>query len=241
MNFVVNARDAMPSGGELTIASSRVELTMPEAEPLGLEPGGYLRLDVTDTGTGMVHDVAAHVFEPFFTTKSVGKGSGLGLSTVYGIVTQSEGRVAVSSSPGSGTTFTVHLPIAVARHDAPAVLLLEEEDAVRVLTREVLERNGYRVVEARDPRRRGRGGRRARVPRSAHHGGRRAGHLRPGPCRPAPPPLAATRVLYVSGYADVDIVPSLGSGASSPSLAKPFDPDQLLRSVRATLGASPRP
>jgi len=181
------------------------------------------------------------VFEPFFTTKSVGKGSGLGLSTVYGIVTQSEGHVAVSSSPGSGTTFTVHLPIAVARHDAPAVLLLEEEDAVRVRTREVLERNGYRVVEARDPR--------AAV--AAVDGLESLDLLitEIGEPDTSGPDLAARlrhrwprlRVLYVSGYADVDIVPSLSSGASSPSLAKPFDPDQLLRSVRATLGASPRP
>ncbi len=132
MNFVVNARDAMQAGGQLTIQSTGVVLDPPDADRLGLEPGRYFRLDVTDTGTGMEESVAQHVFEPFFTTKGVGKGTGLGLSTVYGIVAQTGGHVAVTSQPGLGTTFTVHLPVVDgvrAANGAPTVLLLEGEDA----------------------------------------------------------------------------------------------------------------
>ncbi len=111
INFVVNARDAMPLGGTLTIESRDVVLESEDAERIGLRPGRHLRLDVTDTGTGMDEAVTARVFEPFFTTKGVGKGTGLGLSTVYGIVTQAGGHVSVSSRSGEGTTFTVHLPV----------------------------------------------------------------------------------------------------------------------------------
>jgi PAS domain S-box-containing protein len=119
INFVVNARDAMPSGGTITIESTDVVLDPTDAERLALGPGRYLRLDVTDTGTGMDESVTAHIFEPFFTTKSVGKGTGLGLSTVYGIVTGAGGHVSVSSRAGEGSTFTVHLPVERSRDAVP--------------------------------------------------------------------------------------------------------------------------
>jgi PAS domain S-box-containing protein len=111
MNFVVNARDAMPRGGRLTIESRGVVIDADVSERLGLSAGPHLRLDVSDTGTGMDESTAARIFEPFFTTKDVGKGTGLGLSTVYGIVTQAGGRVSVVSQVGEGTTFTVLLPV----------------------------------------------------------------------------------------------------------------------------------
>ena len=110
MNFAVNARDAMPRGGRLTIESRGVVIDADGSERLGLSPGPHL-LDVSDTGTGMDERTAARIFEPFFTTKDVGKGTGLGLSTVYGIVTQAGGRVSVVSQVGEGTTFTVLLPV----------------------------------------------------------------------------------------------------------------------------------
>ena len=152
MNFVVNARDAMPAGGSLTIESSDVDLDASEAERLGLQPGRHLRLDVTDTGSGMDENTAAHVFEPFYTTKGVGQGTGLGLSTVYGIVNQARGHVSVTSRVGTGTTFTVHLPLAEAAESAPTVLIVTGDPATRSEIRELLERNGFNVSEASDSR-----------------------------------------------------------------------------------------
>jgi two-component system, cell cycle sensor histidine kinase and response regulator CckA len=150
MNFVVNARDAMPGGGTLTIESAAVRLDAAEAERLGLRPGRHLRLDVTDTGSGMEDAVAARVFEPFYTTKGVGEGTGLGLSTVYGIVNQAHGHVSVTSRLGAGTTFTVHLPVAEGTDEPPAILLAAGHETTRVAVRGMLEHNGFRVVEAAD-------------------------------------------------------------------------------------------
>jgi PAS domain S-box-containing protein len=163
MNLAVNARDAMPSGGRLAI---RTELrTITEEQVAGHEnvsPGRFVALVVRDTGVGMSRDVADRVFEPFFTTKGVGHGTGLGLSTVYGIVAQSGGFIELDSTHGRGTTFTIHLPLhegaggeeeqedtlAEARGGSETVLLVEDDDAIRELLARVLRQKGYHVLEA---------------------------------------------------------------------------------------------
>jgi PAS domain S-box-containing protein len=170
VNLAVNARDAMPDGGKLTISTSNVSLSAVEARnhPDGM-PGPYVRMSVSDTGVGMTPSIVAQLFEPFFTTKEVGKGTGLGLSTVYGIVRQSRGFVAVESHPGRGTTFRVYLPAepaaeagtggpsfptveASVRPDTPAetVLVVEDEKQLRTLLQKRLEDSGYRVLTATD-------------------------------------------------------------------------------------------
>ncbi len=162
LNLAVNARDAMEGGGRLTIETANAYYTAADAEARGLpRPGSYVVLSVTDTGIGMAADVQAHIFEPFFTTKEQGKGTGLGLSTVYGIVRQSNGNILVYSEPGVGTTFKLYFPASAERlsaaalsaHETPlrrdaAILLVEDEDAVRRFAREVLRRHGYRVTVA---------------------------------------------------------------------------------------------
>jgi CheY-like chemotaxis protein len=162
MNLAVNSRDAMPDGGRLTIETTHVNLTEEYAgshvSPL---PGSYALLTVSDTGMGMDADTRAHIFEPFFTTKEKGKGTGLGLSIVYGIVKQNGGEILVYSEPGRGTVFKIYipaahapaqsLPVAAKESDAsPAtetILLVEDEDQVRTLTRAMLTRQGYRVFD----------------------------------------------------------------------------------------------
>ncbi len=163
MNLVVNARDAMPEGGKLTIETSpRVLDGGYAAEHPGVKPGEYVRIAVSDTGHGMDREVLAHIFEPFFTTKEQGKGTGLGLSTVYGIVKQSGGSITCYSEPDKGTTFTIYLPratqasVQVSPGAAPTtdvrgtemVLLVEDEESVRHFMKTVLENNGYTVIAA---------------------------------------------------------------------------------------------
>ena len=163
LNLAVNARDAMPKGGTLTIATANVELDEHDAKTHGaVKPGPYVVLTVTDTGTGMTPEVQARLFEPFFTTKELGKGTGLGLATVHGIVARSGGSVTVNSEVGSGTSFMVYLPRADAAEPvvaAPAlvdrgraggqtVLVVEDADGLRELTKRLLERQGYTVLLA---------------------------------------------------------------------------------------------
>ena len=162
MNLAVNARDAMPSGGTLSICTYNLRVAGAEAALFDCEPGDYICLSVIDTGHGMTDEVKAHIFEPFFTTKPVGKGTGLGLSTVFGIVKQSGGHIEVESTAGVGTSFRILLPVFEAAGPAAAVttvapvpvkghetvLLVEDEDSVRRLARLALERNGYHVLVA---------------------------------------------------------------------------------------------
>jgi CheY-like chemotaxis protein len=162
VNLAVNARDAMPGGGVLTLETRNVLV----GDDGPLPAGGYVQLIVADTGSGMTEDVLQHAFEPFFTTKGAGEGTGLGLATVHGIVSQSGGNVVVESTPELGTSFTVYLPasdepVTVDDEPEPAsrpaadacetVLLVEDEEVVRGLVREILERDGYTVVEAANP------------------------------------------------------------------------------------------
>jgi CheY-like chemotaxis protein len=163
LNLAVNARDAMPTGGTLTIETENAIADEALARRYaGLPAGEYVRLDVRDTGVGMSEEVMAQAFEPFFTTKGLGKGTGLGLSTVYGIVRQSDGFIYAESTPGAGATFTIFLPRAPAAAtlelaaattpEAPrpgqTVLLVEDDAAVRAVARRILERSGYRVLAA---------------------------------------------------------------------------------------------
>src|SRR4029077_3443336 len=164
LNLAVNARDAMPSGGKLELATSNVCLKMPQIETGGVElpPGNYVLLSVADSGTGMDTDVQSHIFEPFFTTKERGKGTGLGLATAYGIVKENQGFISLDTAPGKGATFKIYFPIAtVTREVAPAaptalagpggsgtILLEGAEVALREITCECLQSRGYPVLSA---------------------------------------------------------------------------------------------
>ena len=167
MNLAVNARDAMPQGGKLTIETANVKLDANYARfHSPVKPGDYVMLAISDTGMGMDAETQTHIFEPFYTTKGL-KGTGLGLSTVYGIVKQSEGYIWVYSEPGKGTTFKIYLPrvdAAAMQLEAPqpwlprnssgpgreTILLVEDEENLRQLTRQSLENQGYTVIDATD-------------------------------------------------------------------------------------------
>ncbi|WP_439628546.1 ATP-binding protein [Gemmata sp.] len=248
VNLAVNARDAMPRGGRLTVRTRNVEV----AAGADRRPGRYAELAVSDTGTGMTDGVRAKLFEPFFTTKGVGQGTGLGLATVHGIVSQAGGHVGVETKLGEGTTFSVLLPAvdgpdprapgprAGAGPGAPRgselVLLVEDELAVRRLARAALEGVGYRVLEAAS------GAEAVRIADGCADpidllvtdvvmpgmGGRDvAAALRAR--RPV------TRVLFVSGYTDGAIVPHGVDGDGVAFLQKPYTPRSLARKVRAVL------
>jgi CheY-like chemotaxis protein len=161
LNLAVNARDAMPKGGTLTIETGRVEIKHRDATSLSMKPGPYVTLTVRDTGTGMTPEVRARLFEPFFTTKDVGKGTGLGLASVHGIVASSGGSVTVASEPGRGASLTVYFPRndsgetaveappPVARpHSPKTILVVEDEGGLRELARRLLQRQGYTVLLA---------------------------------------------------------------------------------------------
>ena len=167
VNLAVNARDAMGEGGTLTIETRLVRLDTHDAKLRSLKPGKYILLSVTDTGQGMDEKVKAHLFEPFFTTKEIGKGRGLGLATVYGIVTQSNGHIDVISAPGEGTTFSIYLPVAITSIDSriqekqvnvgdnqiyetgtETILIVENENDIREIMRSILEEAGQSIYEA---------------------------------------------------------------------------------------------
>jgi signal transduction histidine kinase len=251
VNLAVNARDAMPTGGRLTIETANVELDDTYAVThLAMPPGTYVMLVVSDTGEGMDAATRARVFEPFFTTKEQGKGSGLGLATVYGMVKQTNGYIWVYSEPGHGSSFKVYLPPTAAGSPVPAspqepavapgwetVLLVEDEGAVRALAREVLRRHGYVVLEARH------GVDALRVAERhsdvihllvtdvvmPHMSGRELSE-RLTADRPA------LKTLFMSGYTDHALLPEdLTPGAEF--IQKPFTPDVFARRVRRVLDA----
>lgn len=252
MNLVVNARDAMPNGGKLTIETGSVQLSESfSAKQLGVAPGSYLVISVTDTGVGMDEDTQSHLFEPFFTTKNPGRGTGLGLATAYGIIRQSGGAIRIWSQLGRGTTARIYLPPAEAKTPArpesaaanagpltgvEAILVVEDEARVRKLIVDVLTARGYRVLEAT------RGDDALRISRT-HTGGidlavvdvvmpeisgpdfvRQLTRLRPD-----------VRVLYISGYTDEAIVHHGIPESGAAFLQKPFLPDALARKVREVL------
>jgi CheY-like chemotaxis protein len=250
LNLVVNARDAMPRGGRLTVATAGIELD-PAAlrEHPGAAPGAYVALDVRDTGTGISPEVRAHLFEPFFTTKAIGKGTGLGLATVYGIVKQSGGFISVTTELGHGTTFRVHLPQVAGQPPAvsPAaddrvkapdasgtetILIAEDEEAVRRLSRRALERQGYTVLAAPN------------ALEALHAAESHAGAIHllvtdvvmpgmngPDLARDLTRLRPDVRVLFMSGYA--------GEAKVQPFLAKPFLPETLVKRVREVLDGVP--
>lgn len=251
MNLVVNARDAMPRGGKLTIETAEEQVDENRAAlAVGLKPGPYVVLTISDTGVGMPEEVKAHAFEPFYTTKAPGQGTGLGLATAYGIVRQSGGVIALDSQVGRGTTIAIHLPRTAPdgaeeqRREAPeratrgceTILLVEDEPRVRKLIKGVLSARGYLVLEA---------SRGAAALRFAESYGEPI-HLAildvvmpemSGPEVGAG--IAAlrreTKVLYISGYTDEAIVQHgiLESGAAF--LQKPFLPQTLVSKVREVL------
>jgi CheY-like chemotaxis protein len=253
MNLSINARDAMPNGGSLRVL---LRQTMVDAEFAGAHPpmaaGAYVLLQVTDTGIGMTPETAAHAFEPFFTTKNPGKGTGLGLATVYGIVKQSGGYIYIDSEPGRGTTFRIFLPPTTAapvaqdvsprgvRKVAPATILLaEDEDEVRGLLRDLLEAQGHTVLEANGPAR-------GLEVAAAHEGPidlLLTDVVMPGGTgRDLARQLAitrpATKVLYMSGYPDFGGSPRSVLEPGVPFLAKPFTKDSLLTKLHELLGDS---
>jgi len=254
MNLVVNARDAMPDGGKLTISTSVFVLdeedlrAMPE-----IAPGAYARIRVTDTGEGIPPELLPKVFDPFFTTKEVGKGTGLGLATVFGIVKQHAGAIAVTSEVGRGTTFGLLLPAArdtrfFAAPVAPSeprpvtVLVVEDEEAVRRLVTNVLEDEGYRVramasgAEALAWVERSTEAFELLVTDMAMPGGVSGRDLAIRIVRARP----GVRVLYASGFIDDAVARDARLEAGVTFLQKPFTPGTLLACVRACLTSSPR-
>ena len=258
MNLAVNARDAMPQGGKLTIETAAIPRQEPgAAQRQGVKPSGpRVMLAICDTGTGMNEATQARIFEPFFTTKEAGKGTGLGLATVFGIVQQSRGTISVDSEPGKGTTFKVHLPAAdgpvVARaavsvleagtlRGSETILVVEDEEHVRVVARTILRKYGYSVLEAQS------GGDALRL--CEHHKStihllltdvvmaRMSGlqlaerllRVRPG-----------IKVLYMSGYTDDSVVRHGVLDATISFIQKPITPEALARKVREALGSAGR-
>ena len=250
MNMVVNARDAMPDGGKLTIETSNVSLQTQQPD---LKPGPHVLMAISDTGIGMTPETQSHIFEPFFTTKESGKGTGLGLATAYGIVKQSNGGIRVYSEPGQGTTFRIYLPRVDQPLEAAAaepitvhsmngtetVLVVEDDPEVRKLICEILRGRGYRVLETRT------GDEAVQVAQS-HQGPvqlvltdvilpeisgpdivKGVKQYKPG-----------IRALYISGYTDEAVLRHGMLEKGVTFLSKPFMPEMLVRKVREVLDAS---
>jgi CheY-like chemotaxis protein len=254
MNLVVNARDAMPGGGRLTIETSELELTIAGAIEIGVPAGRYAVLSVTDTGVGMDAATQRRIFEPFFTTKEVGRGTGLGLATVFGIVQQAAGAIAVRSELGRGSTFSVYLPRAAgqAANDAViaatspvrgsgSVLIVEDDSHLRSLLHQRLHSLGYRTTVAHDAV-------------SAFEA-----LLQPGASidllltdlvlpgidgRALAKRITAQRpqvkVVFMSGYSEQVAIPaSVTSGRREHFIQKPFTLDELSRVLRHALESRP--
>jgi two-component system cell cycle sensor histidine kinase/response regulator CckA len=250
MNLAINARDAMPKGGQIIVKTANVQIdeTCARQHPF-MEPGRYVMLTVSDSGTGMSLETQSHIFEPFFSTKPQGQGTGLGLSTVFGIVRQSGGSIAVYSEPGAGATFKIHFPrcddtvarmqterAMPVRGGTETILLVDDAAALRGLTRRLLEDSGYTVLDSGEP----------------------AEALRIAEEHPGPLPLMvtdlvmpgfsgsvlaervamirpATKVLYTSGYNDNSIEQLRVRGQDYSFLEKPFTREELISKVRELL------
>ena len=247
MNIVINARDAMPEGGVLRVETRNAE-SGPGSDHAEVPAGSYVLLTLSDTGTGMDGETVARIFEPFFTTKEKGRGTGLGLSTAYGIVKQSGGWIFCTSSPGAGSTFSIWLPrvadaVEESRSVSPlqapaggheAILVVEDETAVRRFLCSVLEGAGYLVREAKD-------GIEALEALRAHHvmlvvtdmvmphmGGRELTNL-------VHREFPGTRLLITSGYLSDSATSRWILDDKLRLLQKPFGPGELLAAVRASL------
>jgi PAS domain S-box-containing protein len=253
MNLAVNARDAMPDGGALTVETAIIELDNEyTASHINVRPGAYVLLAVSDNGAGMDAETQSRLFEPFFTTKAQGRGTGLGMSTVFGIVKQSGGNIEVYSEPGRGTSVKVYFPRAeadahterserdesTAQHRAggETILLVEDEDAVRMLVRKTLERQGYNVLDAPHAKE-------ARRISRAHHGPihllitdvvmpQESGRQLAEWMLTERPEI---KILYMSGYTDHAIVNSGVIHSDVAFIQKPFAPAALARKVREAL------
>jgi nitrogen-specific signal transduction histidine kinase len=254
VNLVVNARDAMPSGGLISIELRNIELDrVGVAAHPGLQPGDYVEMAVSDTGSGMDSETTSHIFEPFFTTKERGKGTGLGLSTVYGIVQQSGGAIEVQSRIGHGTTFYIYLPCAsdlgkpapikpaAAQAISETVLLVEDDDRVRALISNMLKKQGYSVLLASAADQAMEIAARHRGPihllltdvvmpgTSGRHLSERLTAERP-----------ETRVLFMSGYSDDAILRHGVKQAAAHFIQKPFSIDALAHRIRDILSTPTR-
>jgi CheY-like chemotaxis protein len=251
VNLCVNARDAMPTGGSLVLETANIHITVPPEGPEAvIPPGRYVLLTVTDTGIGMDPVTQHHLFEPFFTTKEPGKGTGLGLATVYGIVKQSGGFIFVDSAPGAGTRFRIYLPQVEGESAQPAavpvalnnqtgrgtILLVEDDESVRRLGRRILEGAGYRILEAAD-------GAEALAVAEAWQGDfdlvitdvimpAMSGQVLSAQLRDRSPNL---RILYVSGYTDDAILQHGQLLPNTGFLQKPFTPSSLIQRVQHAL------
>ena len=250
LNLVINARDAMPDGGRITVSTRGANLTDPASLPHpALNPGQYVVLAVADTGSGMDKETQTRIFEPFFTTKEVGKGTGLGLSTVYGIVQQTGGHISVQSEPGRGTVFSLYVPVVGRAVDAPAtdarpgpvapgsetILLIEDDESVRTLSKVALQKVGYRVLDAGN----------AEEALKICEDYLAPIHLvltdivMPGVNGPKLVECLLSarenmKVLFMSGYTDDSLV-RLKLAAGAPFLQKPFAPAKLAEKVREIL------
>ena len=255
MNLAVNARDAMPGGGMLTIETRAAEVvgTMMAAERSPIGPGRYVVVSVTDTGEGMDEATKSRVFEPFFTTKAPGKGTGLGLSTVFGIVRQCGGAIRLRSERGAGTTFEVYLPSvgdpARRARSGPhqtvvrgteTILVVEDEPALRLVARKILENAGYTVLVASNGEEALTYFRRAVTPvhllltdvvMPGMSGPTLVGRVREEGGR--------TSILYTSGYADDALTGDGSRNERIQFLPKPYTGTTLLRKVREVLDAKP--
>src|SRR6185437_10195640 len=259
MNLVVNARDAMPNGGQLTIRAANVTIQSPRSHEGGvLEAGEYVLLRVADTGCGMDAATRARMFEPFFTTKPAGMGTGLGLSTVYGVVKQSGGQLVVESAPGAGTTFSIYLPrvdsvpvpespeepIPVVAHHRATVLLVEDDTTIRLLAHRILVASGYTVIDAASGERALALAKESATPidllladivlsdTSGRQLADRLLTMQPG-----------ARVLYMSGYTDDAAITPAAPDSSRGLLLKPFTAHELTHKVNEVLnrqGRTPR-
>jgi CheY-like chemotaxis protein len=254
LNLCINARDAMPDGGSLTIETENRLLADAEAKALELQPGAYVSLSVSDTGSGMTADVIACAFDPFFTTKPIGEGTGLGLSMVYGFVRQSGGQARISSEPGKGTTVCLYLPRYFGENsavEAPAggeaaqrgagetVLVVDDEPSVRTLVNEVLEELGYNALEAKD------GASGLKILQSGRRvdllitdvglpGGMNGRQLADA----ALVTLPDLKILFITGYAENAVI---GEGHLKPGMhivTKPFSLETLGRRIKDIVAAT---